>query len=113
MNIEKEVIAYLKGALDTEHVYAEVSDSTAEEFFVVDKTGSSTEENLCTSTLAIQSYGDRKVRASELNEILKDAMEGITDRDGITGCHLVTDYNYSNITKKQHRYQAVFEITHY
>ena len=113
MNIEATVIEYLMTALDTDNVYAEIPDNRADEFFVVDKTGSSTENWLCTSTIAIQSYGKSKLRAAELNEELKEAMEGIEALDDIAGCYLTNDYNFSNIAKKQHRYQAVFEITHY
>lgn len=113
MNIEAVIIDYLKTALETEHVYAEVPESAPGEFYVTDKTGSSTEEDLCTSIVAIQSYGPTKNRVIELNEALKEAMDGINELDDICACHLSTDYNFSNIAKKQHRYQAVFDITHY
>ena len=113
MNIEAVIINYLRTALDTDNVYAEVPESKVTEFYVVDKTGSVYENWLCTATIAIQSYGPSKLRAAELNEALKDAMEGIEALEGIAGCYLLNDYNFSNIAKKQHRYQAVFEITHY
>ena len=113
MNIEAVLIDYLKTALNTGHVYAEVPEDAPEEYFVTDKTGSSTVNDLCTATVAIQSYGPTKLRAAELNEDLKTAMEDFTTLDGISDCHLVTDYNFSNISKKQHRYQAVFDITYY
>ena len=58
MNIEAIIINYLKGNLSTDNVYGEIPDSPTGEFFVVDKTGSSTENHICTSTVAIQSYGD-------------------------------------------------------
>lgn len=112
MNIEAKVIEYLKTALDTNAVYAEIPETHPEEFFVIDKTGSRTVDHICTSTIAIQSYGPSKLRAAELNEDLKTAMEGIIALDQIGGCHLDTDYNFTNIAKKQHRYQAVFFITH-
>lgn len=113
MNIEAVIIDYLKTALGTNHIYAEVPESVPEQFYVTDKTGSSTEEELCTSIVAIQSYGLTKNCAIEMNEALKEAMDGIVELDDICACHLSTDYNFSNIAKKQHRYQAVFEITHY
>lgn len=113
MNIEAVIINYLKTALETDHVYAEVPVPAPAEFFVIDKTGSSTTNRICTSTVAIQSYGPSKFRASELNEAIKQAMDGIVTLDSIGACHIVSDYNFSNIAKKQHRYQAVFDITHY
>lgn len=113
MNIEAVIIDYLKTALETEHVYAELPERDPGEYFVIDKTGSDTSNWLCTSTIAIQSYASSKYRAAELNEDLKGAMEDIETLDEIAGCYLNSDYNFSNIAKKQHRYQAVFEITHY
>ena len=111
--IETVLIDYLKTALHTDHIYAEMPEPSPEEFYVIDKTGSSVVNRICTSTVAIQSYGASKIRTMEMNEALKDAMEGILSREEIGACHLSTDYNFSNIAKKQHRYQAVFEITHY
>ena len=113
MNVEAVIISYLKTALETDHVYAEVPVPAPNEFFVVDKTGSSTTNRICTSTVAVQSYGPSKVRAAELNETLKQTMDSIVTLDEIGACHIVSDYNFSNIAKKQHRYQAVFDITHY
>ena len=113
MNIEATIIDYLRGKLATDNVYGEIPDSPTGEFFVVDKTGSSTENRICTSTVAIQSYGDSKAAAAESNELMKRAMEDIVGLDEICACNLNTDYNYTNIARKQYRYQAVYEITHY
>lgn len=113
MNIEAKIIGYLQSALDTYAVYAEIPERPPAEFFVVDKTGSATENMLCTSAVAIQSYAESKARAAELNEDMITAMDDFMYEDGISDCRLVTDYNFSNIAKKQHRYQAVFDITHY
>lgn len=113
MNIEKIVINYLKDKMQTDAVYGEIPDSPEGEFFVVDKTGSTTVDRICTSTVAIQSYGDSKAKAADSNEKLKDAMEEIVALDQIGRCHLTTDYNFTNVARKQYRYQAVYEITHY
>ena len=113
MNIEAIVIDFLQRKLETYNVYGEIPNSPTGEFFVVDKTGSRTENLMCTSTIAIQSYGDSKAAAAESNESMKRAMEEIVELDSIGGCHLETDYNYTNIARKQYRYQAVYQITHY
>ena len=113
MNIEEIVIDYLQKNLQTDNVYGEIPDSSSGEYFVVDKAGSETSDHICTSTVAIQSYGDTKAEAAESNERMKRAMEGIVELDQVGGCHLDTDYNYTNIARKQYRYQAVYQITHY
>lgn len=113
MNIEATVISYLNNIIGSGNVYAEVPDSPSGEFFVVDKTGSSTENRICTSTIAVQSYADSKAEASDANERIKAIMDGIVELDSIGACYLDTDYNFTNVARKQHRYQAIFRITHY
>ena len=115
MNIEVTVITYLNTAFPNVPAYGEVPNSPKNkgEFFVVDKTASETVNGLCTAVVAVSSYADTKLEASELNLALIEAMDGITTLDGISDCHLRDDYNFTNVAKKQHRYQAEFEITHY
>jgi len=113
MDIEKKIIEYLREKLTTDKVYGEEPDSPEGEFFVVDKTGSSTTDRLCTSTVAIKSYADTKSKASALNEELKTAMLDIVSESGVSSCRLVSDYNFTNTAKKKRRYQAVFNLTHH
>ena len=79
---------------------------------VVDKTGSDAENRLITSTVTIQSYAKSKARASELNEMIKSVMDESVALRTIDDCQLNSDYNFTDIEQKRHRYQAVFEITH-
>lgn len=113
MNIESAVISYLRSALDTDAVYAEVPEKPSGEYYVVDKTGSKTANRITSSTVAIQTYGSSKLRASEMNEDVKTAMDGFSVLDEIGSCRLNSDYNFSNTAKRQHRYQSVWDITHY
>lgn len=113
MIIEIEVMNYLRETLDTDKVYTELPDSPKGEFFVVEKTGSSTRNQITTSTLAIQSYAGTLLRAMQLNEQLKEKMRDIAELDTVSGCYLMTDYNFTNTARKYHRYQAVYDITHY
>jgi len=46
---------------------------------------------------------------AELKEILKDLIK----LDEISRIKLNSDYNYTDTTTKEYRYQAVFDITHY
>lgn len=113
MNIEVKIIDYLRSKMENDRVYPEVPDSPSGEFFVVDKTGSTKENQMMTSTIAIQSYARSKHRASELNEEVKSAMEELVQETGIGACHLLSDYNFTNTATKYRRYQAVFLVTHY
>jgi hypothetical protein len=53
------------------------------------------------------------LKAAELNETVKDLMDDIVALDEIVRSEINTDYNYTDTTKKQYRYQAVYDITHY
>ena len=113
MNLEPVIINYLNNELRTYPAYGEVQENPEDEYFVVDKTGSDVENRLTTSTVAIQSCSKiSKSRASELNEMVKTAMDSIVRLPVIDDCQLMSDYNYTNIETKEYRYQAVFEITH-
>ena len=113
MNIEAKVIEYLQSALGTNAVYAEVPEKPEGEYYVVDKTGGGMADRLKSSTIAIQTSGPSKVRASEMNEDVKAAMDGFTSLDEIGSCRLNSDYNFTNTAKRQHRYQSVWDVTHY
>jgi hypothetical protein len=80
---------------------------------ILEKTGSSRENYIKRSTFAIQSYAPSMLKAAELNETVKDLMDDIVALDEIVRSEINTDYNYTDTTKKQYRYQAVYDITHY
>lgn len=113
MIIEKILIEYLMDKLDTDAVYAEIPEDAGDTFILIQKTGSSTKDRIMTSTVAVQSYGPSLLDAMELNEQVKNAMDGLVVRPEIGSCRLNSDYDFTNAAKKQHRYQAVYNITHY
>ncbi len=82
-------------------------------YVLLDKTGSSRQNHIITSTFAVQSYGASLLEAAQLNEEVEEAMAGLLELDEITKVDLETDYNFTNTTTKQYRWQAVYHITHY
>jgi hypothetical protein len=48
-----------------------------------------------------------------LNDKVKAAMKRFVRLDNVTRVELETDYNFTNTTTKQYRWQAVYNITHY
>ena len=117
--IEKTLISFLKSktsALDC--VFAERPETIPPSYIVLEKTGTSTTNMITTSTVAIQSccdsmQGKSFLDAAELNEEVKAAMEGLITLDDIVMVNLNSDYNYTDSSTKEYRYQAVYEITHY
>lgn len=115
--IEKIVLDYLAEELKPIPVYMNVPESNPNPgggmFVVLEKTGSSLLNWIGEATFAIQSYAPTLYEAATLNEAVKTAMLEITTLDEITSVMLNGDYNFTDETKKQPRYQAVFEISHY
>ena len=109
--IAKILLDYLNEHLSVP-VYME-AHSELTDYVLIDQTGSSRENQITTTTLAIQSYGDTLYNAMFLNESVKQAMDGFLQLPQVARVELQTDYNFTNTTTKQYRWQAVFLITHY
>ena len=65
------------------------------------------------TTVAIQSYETSMYKAAELNDLVIEAMQGLIEVDEVTHVELNSNYNFTDTTTKEYRYQAVFDITHY
>ena len=87
--------------------------STSYEFIVIEKTGSSVENHIITSTIAFQSYADTLYKAAVVNEKVKEVMQMCVDDDVVIQARLNSDYNFTDQSTKQPRYQAVFDVIHY
>lgn len=65
------------------------------------------------SVMALQSYGDSMYEAAALNDQVIEQMFKAVELDSIINVNLNSNYNFTDVTTKEYRYQAVFEITHY
>ena len=119
MTIEELVIDYLGTALSPVPVLVSVPESnpspsdSPKSFCVIQKTGSSLQNHIYTSTIAVQSYSGSKLEAIRLNSRVIEAMLGMIALSQITRVELNSDYDYTDTSTKQQRYQAVFVLTHY
>lgn len=110
--IEKTVLDYLNENLDVP-VYMEIPAKPDDSFVIVEKTGSGVENRIYSAMICIQSYAQTLLEAAELNEEVKALMERINELGEIGSCRLNSDYQYTNVTTKHYRYQAVYDIVHY
>lgn len=111
--IEETVLNHLSGRL-TFPVYLETPEILPEEYVLIEKTGSSNENFIITSTFAIQSISrNRLYNAARMNELVIEAMKDLILDNSITRCKLDSDYNFTDPETKSYRYQAVYDITHY
>lgn len=105
--IEEILLNYLKTKLDLP-VYTE--NKNEDEYILIGKSGSSKREHTNSATFFIQSYSTTKYKAALLNEKVKKIMDDLIELDEITYSRLNTDYDYTDTSKKQYRYQAVYDI---
>ena len=110
--IEMIMIDYLKNSLEMD-VFGEFPEDPPSSFLIVEKTGSRKNEMIDFATIAIQSYAPSLYGAAELNSRVKAAMENIVELPSVNAADLNSDYNFTDLSMKRHRYQAIYEITHY
>lgn len=110
--IETIIKNRLASELDVE-VFLEKPSAKIESYVVFEKTSSGKRNHLPTAVFAFQSYAKSLYAAAELNERVKNAVEGLIWLDEIRGISLNSDYNFTDTTTKEYRYQAVFDIGHY
>ena len=110
--VEEKIRDYLAAALPVP-VYMERPYQVPERYVIVEKTGSSMENQLYSVTIAIQSYAPTLYRAARLNEDVKAAAFGMLEHGDIASVRLNSDYNFTDTSTKTYRYQAVFNIVAY
>lgn len=110
--IEKILYDYLSGEKKLA-IYTEQPRVKPDVFYIMEKTASSEIDKIKTATFAIQSYATTLYDAALMNEIIKECMTDAIELDEISRVDINSDYNYSDPTTKQYRYQAVFVVTYY
>lgn len=110
--IEKIILDYLNDNLEV-NAYMEKPKSPEASYLLVEKTGGGENNHIFNATIVIQSIAETMYKAASLNEEVKGLMSGAVSLDEVVKVELNSDYNFTDTTTKQYRYQAVFDITHY
>lgn len=110
--IELIILSHLKDKI-TETVSLEKPSPQVGSYVVFEKTSSSKNNHLPSATFAFQSYGKSLYDAAELNERVKIAVESLIELNEIRGLTLNSDYNFTDTSTKEYRYQAVYDIRYY
>ena len=110
--IEKVILDYLDGALDAP-VFTEMPVPRPQRFHLIQQTGGGARDRLYTALIAVQSYAESRYEAGLLQDAVLAAMDGLPGRPEIAGCRLNAAYPFPDTDEKTHRFQAVFDITHY
>lgn len=112
MIIEEVVRNYLDNTLDVPATMERKEDG-AGRYVMIERVGGKETNHIRTATIAIQSYAPTMYEAAALNEAVKNAMKGVLTLASVTAVDLNTDYNFTDESRGEYRYQAVFLISHY
>ena len=111
--IEVAILNYLNGTLPVS-TYMMRPENPPEQYCLMELTGSSLNEHIYTSTLAIQTYAPTLYDAAQIAWSACDAMREAADLLAeIASVDLNSIYNFTDPETKQPRYQAVFDVIHY
>ena len=97
----------------TAPIYFEKPANPPKRYVLFEKTSGGEKDHISSSTFAFQSYAESMYEAAKLNEELKRAVKNLIIENDISHIKLNSDYNFTDTTTKEHRYQAVFDISHY
>ena len=109
---EEVLLSYLKASLNVP-VYMERPEDALPPFLLFEKTGGNRRNKLYSSVFAFQSYGNSLYQSALLNNRLKEVLDGLEAVPQVSSVRYNTDYNFTDVQRKEHRYQAVYEIFHY
>lgn len=111
--IEKIIFDYLNSELSVP-AYLEIPKDKPNAYYAIERTGGDIENKINRSNIVIQSYAKTLFEAVSMNETVKELMlDGLVTLEDISRVELNSDYNYTDPTTAQYRYQAVFVVTHY
>lgn len=108
--IELTLLHYIENTISDVAVFMEEPERPPTTYIIVQKTGGGIENEIREATFAVMSYGASLYDAAALNERVVNAVRQMCPTDGVFSAVLNSDYEYTNTTTKQYRYQAVFEI---
>src|SRR5690625_2276693 len=111
--IELIVLDYLIKKMSVPVYMEKPTKDIPDRYVLIEKTSGGESEHLPDATLAFQSYAESLYQAALLNKELKDTMKSIIELDEIRGITLNGDYNFTDTTTKEYRYQAVYDIRYY
>lgn len=111
MTIEELIILYLSGHLSVA-VSGDVPSPVPDSFVTVEQTGGDERNKIRSATIAVQSWATSRDAAAQLNEDVISVMESMVELDEISQCIMETAYNYTDLTRKKPRYQAVFSVVY-
>lgn len=116
--VELIVKRFLEEKIDVPVLLSSPTEQSIKDYCLIEKTGGAKRENfLERATMTVQSYGSSLYNAAFLNDTIKMELQGngidkfgIAAETEISKCECNSDYNFTDKTRKEYRYQAVFDL---
>lgn len=111
---EEKLIAYLHDQTGLRVSNLRSAGRIPAEYILVQRTNGSRRDKIDSATYAVQSISSAsKLRAAEINEQVKAAMESFEGEAYVSMCRLNADYDYTDPQRKEYRYQSVYDIVYF
>ena len=88
-------------------VYLEKEENMPDSYVIFEKTSGGQKNQINSASFAFQSYAKSMYEAGKLTAVFK-----LQWSKEVGGVRLNSDYNFTDVTTKKYRYQAVFDITY-
>ena len=111
--LEIELREHLVEELAPVGVFLVVPEEPPETYVVFERTGGGENNHLRTAVIALRAVAQTMQEAAELMEETIQAVKGFIISPKIASVNLNSAYNYTDTTKKEYRYQAVFDFVYY
>lgn len=110
--IEEKILKFVDDALQVP-VRMEIPADRPSRFVVLKRSGEGRENLVEDAMLIADSYAESLYEAAKLNKQVKSVLDDLDTLDDICSVQLSADYPVTDTGSKQHRYQAVYKISHY
>lgn len=108
--IEIIILNYLNANLSAPAMM-EREKTVPDKFVILEKTSGGERNHVSSATFTFQSYSKKSMyEAASLNEELKQVVKNMIALDTIASVKLNSDYNFTDTSTKEYRYQAVFDF---
>ena len=110
--IDTKILEYLNSKLNIK-TYMEQPKKKPEKFYILERTAGGLTNQISEGSFVVQSYAPTLYETSAMNDAMKGVFLNLIELPEISRVVLNSDYNYTDPTTQQYRYQANFVVTYY
>lgn len=110
--IEKDFLDFLLHKIE-EKGYLEEPTNPPQRYFTLERTSGGGNRFVREATIAVKAYAPTLAEAAALSHEIVKAADDFIENEKVTRCTLNTEANFTDLQRRRHRYQAVFDISYY